>query len=58
MAKNLTSRTPKNEVWIRTMGQFAGKKVAKKVHRSKSGQFLGATNQSSEKRIGRVGAFS
>lgn len=58
MAKNLTSRTPKNEIWVRTEGQFAGKKVAKKVHRSKSGQFLGATNQTVEKLVGRVGAFS
>lgn len=58
MAKNLTSRTPKNEIWVRTAGQFAGKKVAKKVHRSKSGQFLGGTNQTAEKVVGRVGAFS
>lgn len=58
MAKNLTSRTPKNEIWIRTVGQFAGKKVAKKVHRSKSGTFLGATNKTNEKLVGRVGAFS
>ncbi len=58
MAKNLTSRTPKKEIWVRTEGQFAGKKVAKKVHRTKGGQFLGGTNQTPEKLVGRVGAFS
>ncbi len=36
------------EIWNRTAGKHAGKKVSKAVVRTKDGRFVGATNQTRE----------